>query len=138
MLALRQLGEYVGGLVHPAALLARFRPDLASCLPEAEPAVGDRQLGPHIQAAPLQVEQQMTPIVGTFPGTVGEADQLLLALRRGPDQHENALLFILQARFQVDAIGPDVDVALRRQITLLPLRMLVLPNLLEPANRRRR
>jgi len=30
----------------------------------------------------------------------------------------------------LDAIGPDVDVALRRQITLLPLRMLVLPNLL--------
>src|SRR3954452_7954294 len=34
VLALRQLGKYVGGLVHPAALLARFRPDLTGGLPE--------------------------------------------------------------------------------------------------------
>src|SRR3954452_11487543 len=39
LLALRQLAEYVGGLVYPAALLARFRPDLASGLPEPERAV---------------------------------------------------------------------------------------------------
>jgi len=99
--------------VHPAALLARFRPDLANRLPETEPAVGDCQLGRPFQPAPLQIEQQITPIVGTFPGAVGEADEFLLALRRGPDQHENALLLVLQPRFEVNAIGPDVDVALR-------------------------
>jgi hypothetical protein len=76
-------------------LLARFRPDLAS-LPEAEPAVGDRQLRRYLQTSSLQAEQQIAPIVSTFPSAVREADQLLLALRRGPDQHENALLLILQ------------------------------------------
>src|SRR5215475_2664711 len=86
--------------------------NLASRLPEAKPAIGDRQLGRPFQAAPLQVQEQATPIVGTFPGTVGEADEFLLALRRGPDQHENALLLVFQPRLQVNAIGPDVDVAL--------------------------
>src|SRR5664279_4083564 len=41
LLALRQLGEHVRGLVHPAALLARFRPDLTGGLPEPERAIGD-------------------------------------------------------------------------------------------------
>src|SRR5216683_7745680 len=43
LLALRQLGEHVGGLVHPAALLARFRPDLTGGLPEPECAIGDNE-----------------------------------------------------------------------------------------------
>src|SRR6266568_384051 len=34
LLAFRQLGEHIGGLVHPAALLARFRPNLTGGLPE--------------------------------------------------------------------------------------------------------
>lgn len=54
VLALRQLGEHVGGLVHPAALLACFRPHPAGRLPEAEPAVGDPQLGRHLEPAPLE------------------------------------------------------------------------------------
>jgi hypothetical protein len=58
------------------------------------------------------MEQQITPIVGTFPGSIREAHEFLFALRRSPDQHENALLLVLQSRFQVNAIGPDVDVAL--------------------------
>ena len=45
LLALRQFVEDVGGLVHPAALLACGRPQLAERLPEAKRAVGDGQFG---------------------------------------------------------------------------------------------
>src|SRR5258708_15814494 len=44
VLALRQLAKYVGGLVHPAALLARSRPDLAGSLPAPERAIRDDEL----------------------------------------------------------------------------------------------
>lgn len=42
LLAFRQLGEHVCSLVHQAALLARFRPDLAGGLPEAECSMTSR------------------------------------------------------------------------------------------------
>ena len=42
------------------------------------------------------------------------------AFRRRADQHQDALLFVLEACLEMDAIGPGVDVALRRQIALLP------------------
>src|SRR6516225_3096433 len=45
MLALRQLVQHIGGLVHPATLAAGLRPYLLNRLPEAERTVGDRQLG---------------------------------------------------------------------------------------------
>jgi hypothetical protein len=45
---------------------------------------------------------------------------------------------VLEARFEMDAVGPHVDVALGRQIALAPQRMIVLPDLLQAADRRRR
>src|SRR5258708_40257001 len=58
LLALWQLGEHVRGLVHPAALLARSRPDLAGGLPEPECAIGDDEPRGRIEPAPLQIKQQ--------------------------------------------------------------------------------
>jgi hypothetical protein len=49
------------------------------------------------------------------------------AFRRRADQHQDALLFVFDACLEMDAIGPDVDVALRRQIALLPRGVLVEP-----------
>src|SRR3982075_3263891 len=46
LLALGQLVQDIGGLVHPTALAARPRPHLLDRLPEAEGAVGGRELGP--------------------------------------------------------------------------------------------
>src|SRR6266568_6893322 len=132
LLALRQLGKYVGGLVHPAALLARFRPDLTGRLPEPECAIGDDELWGHVEPAPLQVEQQIAPVVRALAGAIGEADQFLAALRRRADQHEDALLFVFEAGFEMDAINPDVDVTLGRQIALLPRAVLVEPAVLQP------
>jgi hypothetical protein len=50
LLALRQFAKDVGGLVHPAALLARGRPQLAKRLPEAKRAIGDGEFGRDRQA----------------------------------------------------------------------------------------
>ena len=88
---LGQLGEYVGALVHPAALLVRFRPDLARGLPEPERAIGDGELRRHVEPAPLQLEQQIAPVLRALAGTIGEANQLLAAVRRRTDQHQDAL-----------------------------------------------
>src|SRR5262249_39915072 len=138
LLALWQLGEHVCGLVHPATLLARFRPYFAGGLPEAETAVGDGEFRPHVEPATLQVEQQAAPIVRTFPCAIDKTDQLLLALRRRPDQHEDALLLVLEARFEMDSIRPDVNVAFARKITCLPLCMILLPAIFQAADRARR
>src|SRR3981081_2149537 len=47
LLAVGQLVQDIGGFVHPTALAARPRPHLLDPLPEAEGAVGDRELGSH-------------------------------------------------------------------------------------------
>src|SRR6202453_4921202 len=66
-----------------------------------------------------------------------KADQLLLALWRRPHQHQHAFGLRLQARLQIDAVRPDVDVMARRQIALLPSPIFVLPFALEARDHRR-
>src|SRR6266571_2254350 len=61
LLALRQLVQHVGALVHPAALAAGLGPYFLDRLPEAEPAIGDRELGPDRKPASLQVEEELLP-----------------------------------------------------------------------------
>ena len=75
-------------------------------LPEAERAVGDRQLWPHIEPAPFQIEQQLAPILRTFTRIVREADELLATLRRRANQYQNALLLIFEPGLQVDGRRP--------------------------------
>src|ERR1700730_4706150 len=69
---------------------------------------------------------------------VGEADKLLPALRRGADDDEDALRIVLQTRLQMNAVGPDVDVALSRQVALVPDLVLVDPGVLQARDRRGR
>ena len=45
---------------------------------------------------------------------------------------------VLQTRLQVDAVGPDVDVALGRQVALAPSLVFVEPDVLEPRDGRGR
>src|ERR1700740_3480908 len=138
LLALRQLVQHVGGLVHPAALSAGLRPHFLDRLPEAQRAVGDRELGRHRKSAPLQVEQQLFPGLRTLAHTVDQADQLLLALGRGTDDDQQALRSVLEPGLDVDAVGPEVDVTLGGEIALAPARMLLRPGLLEPSDGRGR
>src|SRR5712664_3627437 len=116
--------------MHPATLLARFRPDFTGGLPEPERAISDGEPRRHVEPAPLQVEQQIAPVVRALAGAIGEADQFLAAFRRRADQNQDALLFVFEARLEMDAIGPDVDIALRRQIALLPRGLLLEPAVL--------
>ena len=112
MLALRQLVQHIGGLVHPATLAAGLRPNFLNRLPEAERAVGDRQLGTHRQPAPLQVEQQFPPGLRTLAHAVDQADQLLLPLGRGTDDDQETLRGLLEPGLHMDAVDPEVYVAL--------------------------
>jgi hypothetical protein len=124
----------VRGLVYPAALLARFRPDLTGGLSEPERAIGDGEPWRHVEPAPLQVEQQIEPVLRAFAGVISEADQVLAAFRRFADQHQDALLFVFEACLEMDAIGPGVNVALRRQIAPLPRGVVVKLTVLQPAD----
>ena len=111
LLALRQFVQHVRGLVHPAALLARSRPDFAGCLPETERTVCHHQLRRRIEPAPLEIEQPCAPVVSIFPFAIGKSDKLLAAFRRRTNDHEDALLLVFEAGLQMNAVSPDVDVA---------------------------
>src|SRR5271170_4425003 len=138
VLALRQLVQDVGRLVDPAALAAGLRPHLLERLPEAERAVGDCEFGRYRKPAPLQVEEQFPPGLGALAHAVNEADELLLALRRGADDDQQALGLVLQSGLHVDAVGPEVDVALGGEIASAPAYMLLRPGILEPSDGRGR
>src|SRR6266536_2615660 len=131
LLAPRQPVQDVGGLMHPAALAAGLRPHFLDRLPEAECAVGDRELGPHREPAPLHVEEEFPPGLPALARTVDEADQLLLAFRRGADDDQQALRGILEPGLHMDAVDPAVDVAFGREIALAPARVLLRPGFLE-------
>lgn len=124
--------------MHPAALLACGRPQLAERLPEAKRTVGDGEFGRDRQTSVLQIEKQLPPILGTFARAVGEAEQLLFAFRRRADDDQDALLGVFKTGLQVNAVGPHVDVALGRQIALPPMLVLVEPDLLQPRDGRGR
>src|SRR5262249_19701579 len=70
---------------------ARRRPHVLDRLPEAECAVGDRELGRHGKPVPLQVEEELLPGLCTLAHAVDEADEPLLALGRGADDDQQAL-----------------------------------------------
>ena len=75
----------------PAPLMPRGREDLLERLPEAERAIADGELGRDRQATGFQPNQKLPPALGTLAGADLEAEQLLLALGRGADDHQHAL-----------------------------------------------
>src|SRR6266536_1267852 len=117
--------------VHPAALPAGLGPHFLDRLPEAERAVGDREFGSHREPTPLQVEEELPPGLRTLAHAVDEADKLRLAFGRGADDDQQALRGVFEPGLHVDAVDPEVDVALGGEITLAPARMLLRPGLLE-------
>src|SRR5208337_5145173 len=100
-------------------------------LPEPERAIANGHLRRDDPAARLQIDEQFLPALRALPHARLKADQLLLALRRRPHQHQHALGLRLHSRLQIAAVRPDVDVMARRQIALLPLPIFVLPLALE-------
>ena len=57
---------------------------------------------------------------------------------RGADQHQHALGLRLHPRLQVDAVGPEIDVAPGRQVAPLPARVVRLPFAPQPRDHRGR
>ena len=102
--------------MHPATLLADGAVDLAERLPEAERAVADGELRRHRQAAALEVKQQLQAALLALAVAVAQADDVLVADLVGTDDHQQALLVVLEPGLEVDAIGPEVDIALGREI----------------------
>src|SRR3954454_1185388 len=135
----RQLVEHVRGFVHPTPLLPGLWPDLVQRLPEAERAVAGRQLGIDDQPVLVaQTEQELAPALGALAEAVLDRQQLLATLGVGPDQDQQALPLVVEPRGEVDAVGPEVDVAAGRQGAPLPARVLPPPGLGQAPDRRRR
>ncbi len=86
------------------------------------------------QPPPFDLDEQLAPALSTLAHPGLEADQLLLALPGGADQHQDALRMILHVGLQVDTIGPDIDIPPRREIPRLPTLILDLPFTRDPAN----
>ena len=136
--------EHVVGLLgDPAQLAAQFTRCVTAGTDDDVAHGADEQLAARWrrlerQATGLQPDQQLPPTLGTLSRADLEADQLLLALGRSADDHQHALGLGLQARLQVDAIGPEIDIAPGRQVALLPALVLGLPVAPQPGDHRRR
>jgi hypothetical protein len=138
---LRQDVEDVGGLVDPAALLPGLGPDLVQRLPEAQRAVaGGEELGIGGGEAVLvaRAQQELAPALGALPPAVLDREQFLAAARVGADQHEQAPTLVIEARGEMDPVGPEIDVAPGRGVAPLPARVLLPPALGRVPDRRRR
>src|ERR1700730_7421183 len=81
LLALRQLVQNIGGLVHPTALTAGLWPNLLERLPEPECTVGNRE--PDRKPPSSQIEEHFLPGLCALADTLGETDELLFALPVG-------------------------------------------------------
>src|SRR5262252_8234257 len=68
--ALGHLVEYVGRLVHPAALLPRLGIHLTQRRPEAQSTISGGQLWSQGQATPLQIHQQLGPALRALAITI--------------------------------------------------------------------
>jgi hypothetical protein len=62
---------------------------------------------------------------------LGEADQLLLALRCGANNDQQALRIVFQPGLNMNAVDPEIDVAFGREVALAPAPVLFRPSLLE-------
>src|SRR5690606_38083266 len=124
------LVQHVGGLVHPAALLASTRPDLTQRRPEPQRAIRDRKLRLNLQSTLPHIQQQLLPRLFALAITILHRDQFLPAVSRRAHQTKQALTIaggIFKANVEVNAIGPDVNVMLVGQIAFGPLLVFDLP-----------
>ncbi len=135
-MTLWQLVQDIRRFVHPTTLRPRLRPHFIDRLPEAERTIGDGELRPDRQTAPLKIEQQLFPGLRALADAVGEPDEFLLSFRCGADDHEQTLRVIFKPSLDVDAIDPKVNISLGRQIANEPAGALVDLSVLKARNGR--
>jgi hypothetical protein len=78
------------------------------------------------QAAPLEIEQHLTPALRAFAKTVSHGQQFFAAILIGTHDHHNTLFFFSHLRFEVDPVGPDVEKPPVAKVAFLP-GLIVLP-----------
>jgi hypothetical protein len=102
------------------ALVPRRRPDLVQRLPEAERPVADGELGHDLEAVLVaQTQEHLAPALpgpqaacrlgwsGALAVAVLDRRQLLAAVPIGSDEDEDAPAVVVEARRDVDAVGPS-------------------------------
>ena len=104
-------------------------------LPQAQGPVADDQIRTRLPAPPLQVQQQLEPTLLALAIAVRQTDKFFVALLSGPDQHQQALLLLLQASLAVDPVSPEVDVLLVIQVATAPLLAVLFPARLQATDR---
>ena len=101
--------------------------NLVQRLPEPERAVPHGDLRRGGEAPGFEVDQELAPALRTLSCAGVETDEFFLALRCGADHDEDALRPGLHPGLEVNPIGPDVDIAARREIAALPALVLLIP-----------
>ncbi len=69
--------------------------ELVERLPEDKRPISHSNVRCNGQAPPLDLDEKLAPALGALAHASLEADQLLLAFRRGADQHQDAFGLIL-------------------------------------------
>src|ERR1700693_3996172 len=124
--------------MHPTSRVPRSGKDLVERLPEAERTVANGDFRSDLQSPSFHIDEKFAPALRAFANANLETDEFLLALRRSPDQHQHAFTVVFHASLQKYTVGPHVKVPSRRQIPLLPVRVLALPLRRQPGNHRGR
>jgi len=110
--ALRHLVQDVGGLVHPAALLAGCRPHLAERLPEPERAIGDRNLRAVVRPRRFKSSSRSRHDCELSRMPSVKPTSSFLPSGVAPMMTRMPLRLFLEPSLQMDAVGPAIDVAL--------------------------
>jgi hypothetical protein len=130
--------EPVRGVMHPAALLFAFRPDLSKCSPEAQGAISDGQHGWPRRATSSRVAKHREPAFLALPIAVLHRDQLLAAILAHADQNERAEPVVLETDPEVNPISPEVDESSRPDVAFAKRVIFLLPRRGESSDRRGR
>ena len=119
LLAFMDLVDYVEDFVVPAPLLPGVWPDLIDCGPDAHIAVGDDE-DRGAQATIAQVSEDLQPGLGGLSVSGHQGENLFAAIAHCADDDQQARLILLQAGFDIDAVGPGVDQLAIIQASFLP------------------
>ena len=128
--------QHIRCFVDPASLPTGFGINIAQSSPKPECAIAGGQFRRHSQAPLLKPFEQVAPAIGTLPEPIRDRQHILLAVFISTNNNQHTLAMAVQARREVDPVGPQVDVALACEITLAPGFVFVLPTGFQPRDRR--
>ncbi len=111
--------------------------DLTKSRPDPQVLVGDRERREH-EPTVLEIAQELEPTLLALPLAALTGQDDLVAVGERPDDREQRALAVLNARLDVEAVGPPVDDLQIRQVLLLPGLIVEFEPGFESLNRARR